>query len=72
MPLQLSVAIVCRNNEATIGRTLESVRGLGAEIVAVDSGSVDGTIGLLEAAGARIIRSDWKGFFATKQLALDA
>ena len=70
--LPLSVAIVCRNNERTIGRTLESVRGLAAEIVAVDSGSTDGTIGLLEQAGARVIRSEWLGHVKTKQLALEA
>src|SRR5258705_12320300 len=72
MPLPLSIAIVCRNNEGTIGRTLESVAGLGAETVAVDSGSTDGTIGLLERHGARVRRSEWKGHVATKQMALDA
>lgn len=68
----LSVAIVCQDNEATIGRTLESVTGLAAEIVAVDSGSTDGTIALLERHRARVIRSEWKGFVATKQMALEA
>src|SRR5690606_18481587 len=70
--LPLSVAIVCRNNERTIGRTLESVRGMAAEIVAVDSGSTDGTIDLLEQAGARVIRSEWLGHVKTKQMALEA
>jgi hypothetical protein len=68
----LSVAIVCKDNESTIGRTLESVAGLAAEIVAVDSGSSDGTIPLLERAGARVIRTEWRGYVATKQMALDA
>jgi hypothetical protein len=70
--MALSIAIICRNNEATIGRTLESVAGLAPEIVAVDSGSTDGTIALLERHGARVIRTDWRGYVATKQLALDA
>lgn len=70
--MPLSVAIVCKNNEATIGRTLESVAGLASEIVAVDSGSTDGTIALLEKHNARIIRTDWRGYVATKQMALDA
>lgn len=73
---RLSVAIVCKNNEGTIARTLESVAGLvkefGGEIVAIDSGSADGTIGLLERFGARVIRSEWKGHIATKQMALEA
>jgi hypothetical protein len=69
---RLSVAIVCKNNIATIGRTIESVRSLASEIVAVDSGSTDGTIELLERADARVIRSDWLGHVRTKQRALEA
>lgn len=72
MPLPLSVAIVCKNSEATIARTLESVAGLATEIVAIDSGSTDGTLALLERHGARITRTHWRGHVATKQLALDA
>lgn len=67
----LAVAIVCKNNEATIGRTLEAVRALAGRIVAVDSGSTDGTIALLEAAGAEVVRSDWLGHVRTKQKALE-
>lgn len=70
--LPLSIAIVCKDSAATIGRTLESVRGLATEIVAVDSGSTDGTIEMLEAAGARVIRSEWLGHIKTKQKALEA
>lgn len=72
MPLPLSVTIVCKNNAETIGRTLESVRGLASEIVAIDSGSTDDTIRMLEAAGARVIRSEWLGHVKTKQLALES
>lgn len=67
----LSVAIVCKDNEKTIGRTLDSVAGLAQEIIAVDSGSTDGTVALLEQHGARVIRSPWLGHIKTKQLALD-
>ncbi len=72
MPASLSIAIICKNNEPTIGRTLGSIAGLAAEIVAVDSGSTDGTIPLLEQHSARVIRTDWRGYVATKQIALDA
>lgn len=68
----LSVAIVCKDNQSTIGRTLESIRGLAAHTVAIDSGSTDATIPMLEAAGATIIRSDWLGHIKTKQKALEA
>lgn len=70
--MSLSIAIVCRNNEATIGRTLESVAAFADEIVAVDSGSTDGTIALLERHKARVIRSAWLGHVKTKQVALEA
>ncbi|HYE02968.1 MAG TPA: glycosyltransferase family 2 protein [Phycisphaerales bacterium] len=68
----LSVAIVCKDNQRTIGRTLDSVRGLARQIVAVDSGSTDGTLDLLRAAEARVIGSPWLGHVRTKQLALEA
>jgi len=70
--LPLSATIVCKNNEGTIARTLESVKPLAAEIVAIDSGSTDRTIEILESFGARVIRSAWLGFVATKQKALEA
>jgi glycosyltransferase involved in cell wall biosynthesis len=69
--MSLSVVIVCRNNEPTIGRTLASVAGLAAEIVALDSGSTDTTIAQLEREGARVERVEWKGHIATKQMALE-
>lgn len=72
MPLaNLSCAIVCKDNASTIGRTLESVRGLCDEIVAVDSGSTDGTLEMLAAAGAVIVKSEWLGHVRTKQKALE-
>jgi glycosyltransferase involved in cell wall biosynthesis len=71
----LSIATVCRNNVKTMGAVLEAVKPLveatRGEIVAVDSGSTDGTIELLEAAGARVVRSEWLGHVKTKQKALD-
>lgn len=72
MALPLSIAIVCKDSEATLARTLESVRGLASEVVALDSGSTDGTIALLERHGARVERVAWRGHVATKQAALEA
>jgi len=69
--LPLSVSIVCHNNQTTIRRTLDSVAELAAEIVAVDSGSTDLTLELLQRAGARVIHQPWLGHIRQKQLALD-
>ncbi|MGP1345301.1 MAG: glycosyltransferase family 2 protein [Phycisphaerales bacterium] len=67
----LSISIVCCNNADTIGRTLDSIAALADEIVAVDSGSTDATIELLERAGARIIHQPWLGYVRQKQFALE-
>lgn len=71
----LSIAIVCKNNAATLPAVLAAVRPLVeatlGEIVAVDSGSTDGTIEMIEAAGGRVVRSEWLGHVRTKQKALD-
>lgn len=66
------MAIVCKNSAGTIGRTLDSVKGLASEIVAIDSGSTDATIPMLEAVGARVIASAWLGHVKTKQKALES
>ncbi len=68
----LSVAIVCKDNAPTVGRTLESVAGLASEVVALDSGSTDATPEILARHGARIERVAWQGHVRTKQAALDA
>ncbi|TVQ64885.1 MAG: glycosyltransferase family 2 protein, partial [Phycisphaerales bacterium] len=70
-PLPLAVAIVCKDNEDTIARTLESVRTLAAHVVALDSGSTDGTIDILRAFGAEVVSVEWAGHIRTKQMALD-
>ncbi|MEI8234209.1 MAG: glycosyltransferase family 2 protein [Verrucomicrobiota bacterium] len=70
--LPLSVAIVTLNEEANLPRLLESLRGLAAEIVLVDSGSTDGTEVLARKAGARFLTAPWEGFIVQKNRALDA
>lgn len=71
-PLPLSVAIVCKDNQSTIERTLASVAPLAAEIIALDSGSTDNTKHILKAYNAKIIDTPWLGHIKTKQAALDA
>ncbi len=70
-PLDLSVAIMCKDNEDTIRRTLESVAPLASEIVAVDSGSTDRTMDALRAFHARIEERPWQGYIQTCQIAME-
>ncbi|MBA4028440.1 MAG: glycosyltransferase family 2 protein [Planctomyces sp.] len=71
-PLPLSVAIVCKDGARTIARTLDAVRPIAAEILALDSGSTDGTLDMLARAGARVVPTEWLGHVRTKQRALEA
>lgn len=55
----------------TIQRGLESVRGLCAGILVVDSGSDDGTVEACRAAGATVVHRAWQGQVVQKQTAID-
>ncbi len=74
-PLPISATVICKNEEACIGKCLASLEGL-AEIVVVDSGSTDGTLAIVKeraAAGQpiRLIEQAWLGYARQKQFALD-
>lgn len=75
-PADLTVAIVCRNSADTIGAVLDSVRGLASQLVVVDSGSTDATMDLVRAcrdwAEVVLLETHWRGYIATKQIALGA
>jgi glycosyltransferase involved in cell wall biosynthesis len=71
----LSVVIITRNEEANLGRTLESVKPLVSEgkgeIVIVDSGSTDRTVEIAKSYGAKVFVEEWKGYAAQKNSAID-
>lgn len=69
MPLTLSVAIITKNEEANLARTLASVRWVD-EIVIVDNGSADRTPEIAREFGAKFFSEDWKGFGAQKNSAI--
>lgn len=73
--MQLSVVIITFNEEANIGRTLQSVQPLVAdgkgEIIVVDSGSTDRTVEIARSFGAKVFVEEWKGFAAQKNSAID-
>ncbi len=68
--MTLSVAIVSLNEEANLGRTLESVKWAD-EIVVVDSGSTDRTCDVAREYGAKVIHEPWRGYVAQKNYALE-
>jgi len=68
--LPLSAVLITHNCAASLPPTLESLE-FCEEIIAVDSGSTDSTIAVLEGAGARVVHSDWRGFGPQKQFAIE-
>lgn len=61
----LTVAILAKDEHDRIGAAIASV-GWAAEVLVLDSGSVDDTVGVAQAAGARVERTDWPGFAAQR------
>jgi glycosyltransferase involved in cell wall biosynthesis len=66
----LSVAIITRNEEANLERTLGSV-AWADEIVVLDCGSSDRTEEIARRFRARFFVEEWKGFAAQKNSALE-
>jgi len=73
--MQLSVVIITLNEEANIGRTLESVKALVSdgkgEVIIVDSGSTDRTVEIASSYGAKVFVEEWKGFAVQKNSAIE-
>jgi glycosyltransferase involved in cell wall biosynthesis len=71
----LSVVLISYNEEANLGRTLESVRPLvrdgRGEIIVVDSGSTDRTVEIARSFGARVFVEAWKGYAGQKNSAIE-
>ncbi|MCX7097390.1 MAG: glycosyltransferase family 2 protein [Methylococcales bacterium] len=67
----LSIIIVTKNEAHNIVDCLESA-AWADEVIVVDSGSLDDTVGLASAAGARVIETDWPGYGPQQNRAIDA
>ncbi len=64
MTTTLTISLIVRNEEKSLGGCLESVAGLGGEIVVVDTGSIDRTREVAAAHGARVFDFPWGDDFA--------
>lgn len=60
--MDLSVVIICKNGSAHIADTLNSVQGIGNELLLYDSGSTDNSIQMAKAYGATIVHGSWEGY----------
>jgi glycosyltransferase involved in cell wall biosynthesis len=71
----LSIAIITKDEEENLPRTLLSVEGLlrslGGELIVVDSGSTDRTLDIARQYGAKVFSEEWKGFAAQKNSAME-
>jgi glycosyltransferase involved in cell wall biosynthesis len=68
-PHTLSVAIITRDEEANLARTLASVQ-FANEVIVLDTGSSDRTVEIARAAGAMVYQEAWQGFAASKNSAI--
>lgn len=70
--IRLSVALATFNEERSLGNCLDSVKGLGDEIVVVDGSSSDRTVEIAKYFGAKVLVTDNKPIFhLNKQKAID-
>jgi len=58
----LSVCLICRDEAANLPAWLAAVAPVADEIVAVDSGSADDSVAILQAAGAQVEHRPWSGY----------
>jgi glycosyltransferase involved in cell wall biosynthesis len=66
----LAVTVITKNEAQHIGRCLESVKWAD-EIIVLDSGSTDDTVAICRQYTDKVFSTDWPGFGAQKNRALD-
>ena len=68
---KISVIIICKNEEDTIGDCLQSLYGLTDDIVVLDNGSTDLTKEIIRKNKVRLVEESWEGFGRTKNKATE-
>jgi glycosyltransferase involved in cell wall biosynthesis len=64
MAARLSLTMIVRDEERTLGRVLKQAAGFCDEMVVVDTGSTDDTPRIAERAGAQVLDFAWRDDFA--------
>ena len=62
--MNLSLCMIVKNEEATLPRTLDSVKDIVNEMIVLDTGSSDRTREIAQEYGARVYRFEWCDDFA--------
>ena len=66
---KISATIITRNEEATIGKCLQSLDGVADEIIVIDSYSTDRTADICREAGCMVRQRRFAGYGAQRQYA---
>ncbi|MBU2700873.1 glycosyltransferase involved in cell wall biosynthesis [Sporomusaceae bacterium BoRhaA] len=64
MTTKISLCMIAKDEEQTIGRCLQSVSGVVDEIIVVDTGSSDKTCQIAQAFGAKVQSFNWNNNFS--------
>jgi glycosyltransferase involved in cell wall biosynthesis len=67
----ISLIVITRDEQETIGQCLASASPFCRELVVVDSGSTDRTVDIARSMGAIVISHDFTDYVRQKQIALD-
>jgi (heptosyl)LPS beta-1,4-glucosyltransferase len=70
--MRLGAFIIHGDNRETLGACLDDLLAVGDEVVAVDSGSTDGSADVVRARGVRRVELPWQGYGAARAAARDA
>lgn len=62
--MRVSLCMIVKNEEACLSECLRSVRGVADEIIVVDTGSTDGTVGIAKKFGAKVSFFQWNDSFS--------